>query len=159
MPHEEEAEGPKINRALRAFVSCSLLDYRENETLKAVCDFLLNEGFTISSIPPYRPFGGYEEREALIEQCDVFIAVMEEIIAGPCKRLTDFNYACNLQRVRWSPRPRIFKLWLGPEKEDAFMRENDGIALERLDRSNLKVLFLNDQMEFLARRQMEKARQ
>ena len=109
-------------------------DFPRNEEVDAVCSFLIGEG-AIITIPPEFGWTYYSAMEASIEQCDVFIAVLDPIANESSQLFVHLWYAYGLQRMRMEARPRIFGLWLGPPKESGFSR-----LVEPLDRSKLSLL-------------------
>jgi hypothetical protein len=120
----------------RAFLSYPC-DHEEHEEIKAICGFLQVEGCIIG-IPPACGWTYYSAMEAAIEQCDVFVAVMDPIVVdGSTQLFTHLHYAVGLQGMRFHPRPRIFGLWLGPPKENGF---SSAWPIEPLDRSKLSLL-------------------
>lgn len=111
-------------------------NFPEHEAVQAVCEFLQSKGCIIS-IPPSPEWTYYSAMEAAIEQCDVFIAVLDPIVKdGSSQLAVHLHYAAGLHRMRWHPRPRIFGLWLGPPKEGSI----SDWPLERLDQSKLSLL-------------------
>ncbi len=111
-------------------------DFPKQEALRPVCDFLMREG-AIINIPPAFGWTYYSAMEVIIEQCDVFIAVLDPIADGSTQLMKHLSYASGLQSMRWHPRPRIFGLCLGPQREANWLSR---LPLEPLDGSRLSLL-------------------
>ena len=113
----------------RVFLACHNT-LQKQEPMAAILDFLQREGCIITSMDDFEG-ADYEAMYAAIEQSDVFISVLDELIYST-QALLLLIHACSSQRrsaarrrlvtpnglnyaVWSSPRPRNFRLLLGPE--------------------------------------------
>lgn len=126
-----------LTMSRRVFLSYPC-DFAEHETVGAVCKFL-EQARCIIAIPPAFGRTYYEAMEAPIEQCDVFIAVLDPIADGSSQLMGHLWYAAGLQRMRWHPRPRIFGLWLEPQNK-VEVNCLAGLPVEPLDSRRLSLL-------------------
>jgi hypothetical protein len=114
--------------ARRVFLCCPerKLEMPGFEAVRAIRDFLKREGCVVDFWPS--PFQGYEVEKTMIEQSDVFIWVLEVVSWGSSRAIVNAIHACELQRRMEPPRPRTFKVWLGPEaaiRHDVALKDKD----------------------------------
>ena len=85
----------------RVFLSCDR-DLQEHDPLMAICDFLQNNRCIITSTDDFLP-ADYDALYAAIEQCDVFICVLDKLIYSS-QAFCLLIHACSLQRRRTTRR-------------------------------------------------------
>jgi hypothetical protein len=116
-----------VNMARRVFLSYPC-NFPVSDAVVAICNFVAEHG-CILTIPPEFGWTYYSAMEEAIERADAFVAVLDPIADGSTQLLSHLHYAATLQRVRWSPRPRIHGLWLEQPRHVAAL---DGYSMEMI---------------------------
>lgn len=118
-----------------AYISCDFNE-RDLEQVKRICGFLQGSGCVIQ-FAPSPGWSFYRVLEEAIERSDVFLAVIGMGYSTSTWLNHELYYAYNLQRTRFTPRPRLFGLRIEGYE---IPRCSENIHLEWLDESNLHLL-------------------
>lgn len=120
------------------YISCSF-DERELVPVKQICGFLQVSKCVIQ-FAPSPGWSFYRTLEEATERCDSFIAVVGPGYNSSTWLNHELHYAYNLNRFRFSPRPRLFGLRI---EEYDLPRCSEHIQLEWLSENNRDLILLD----------------